>query len=75
MGWTDKELAARHNGGPETSQLERKLVRAGDHAMEAALSDWIAFILVPAPKAFAIYADHDENTTLRQHEVRPQRRC
>ena len=29
----------------------------------AALSDWIDFIFVPAPKPFVIYADHDEYTT------------
>jgi hypothetical protein len=31
--------------------------------LQAALSDWIDFIFVPAPKPFVIYADHDEYTT------------
>jgi hypothetical protein len=31
--------------------------------LEAALSDWVDFAFVPAPKPFVIYADHDEYTT------------
>jgi len=30
----------------------------------AVLGDWIDFLFVPEPKSFAIYADHDEFTTL-----------
>jgi hypothetical protein len=29
----------------------------------AALGDWVDFVLVPVPKPFVIYADHDEYTT------------
>ena len=51
-------------------QLVRGLgvIGTGDEAakllLEAALGDWIDFIFVPTPKPFAIYADHDEYTTL-----------
>jgi hypothetical protein len=31
--------------------------------LQAALSDWVDFWFVPAPKPFVIYADHDEYTT------------
>ena len=31
--------------------------------LKAALSDWLDFWFVPAPKPFVIYADHDEYTT------------
>ena len=31
--------------------------------LEAALSDWINFLFVPAPEQFVMYADHDEYTT------------
>ena len=31
--------------------------------IEAVLSDWIDFLLVPSPQLFAVYADHDEFTT------------
>jgi hypothetical protein len=31
--------------------------------LEAGLSDWVNFAFVPKPKAFVIYADHDEYTT------------
>ena len=31
--------------------------------LQAALSDWVDFAFVPTPKAFVIYADHDEYTT------------
>jgi hypothetical protein len=30
----------------------------------AALSDWMDFLFVPNPKSFAIFADHDEYTTI-----------
>ena len=29
--------------------------------------DWIDFVLIPTPKQFAIYADHDEYTTFFAH--------
>ncbi len=32
--------------------------------LEAAFSDWVDFIFIPDPKPFAIFADHDEYTTL-----------
>lgn len=32
--------------------------------LEAALGDWADFLFIPEPSAFAIYADHDEYTTL-----------
>jgi hypothetical protein len=31
--------------------------------LEAVLGDWVDFALVPSPKPFVIYADHDEFTT------------
>lgn len=31
------------------------------------LSDWIDFLFIPEPNTFAIYADHDEYTTLYAH--------
>ena len=31
--------------------------------LHAALSDWLDFLFVPAPRPFVIYADHDEYTT------------
>jgi hypothetical protein len=31
--------------------------------LEAGLSDWLDFAFEPKPKAFVIYADHDEYTT------------
>jgi hypothetical protein len=31
--------------------------------LEAALSDWVDFLFVPAPEQFVLYADHDEWTT------------
>jgi hypothetical protein len=31
--------------------------------LRAALSDWVDFLFIPKPKAFLIYADHDEYTT------------
>jgi hypothetical protein len=34
---------------------------------EAALSDWIDFVFIPAPKPFVIYADHDESITFYAH--------
>jgi len=34
-----------------------------EELLNAALSDWVDFIFVPAPKPFVIYADHDEYTT------------
>jgi hypothetical protein len=33
----------------------------------AVFSDWIDFILVPEPKSFGIYADHDNFTTFFAH--------
>ena len=32
--------------------------------LEAALADWIDFAFVPSPRSFALYADHDEYTTI-----------
>jgi hypothetical protein len=32
--------------------------------LEAALGDWVDFSFVPTPESFAIYADHDEYTTI-----------
>lgn len=37
--------------------------KEAEELLLAALSDWIDFIFVPAPKPFVIYADHDEYTT------------
>lgn len=34
---------------------------------QAALSDWTDFIFLPTPKPFAIYADHDQYTTIYAH--------
>lgn len=31
--------------------------------LRSTLADWIDFLFVPTPKAFVIYADHDEYTT------------
>jgi hypothetical protein len=31
--------------------------------LEATLGDWLDFLLIPEPKQFVIYADHDEWTT------------
>jgi hypothetical protein len=31
--------------------------------LRAALSSWVDFLFIPQPKAFVIYADHDEYTT------------
>ncbi len=31
--------------------------------LRATLTDWIDFLFIPAPKRFAIYADHDEYIT------------
>jgi hypothetical protein len=31
--------------------------------LQAALSDWVDFWFIPSPKAFVIYADHDEYIT------------
>ena len=46
------DCAITASGQPEAAEL-----------LEAALSDWVDFAFVPAPKAFVIYADHDEYTT------------
>jgi hypothetical protein len=37
--------------------------REASELLEAALSDWVDFLFLPAPKSFVIYADHDECTT------------
>jgi hypothetical protein len=44
-------------------------IRATGHAdvlalLEASLSDWVDFLFVPSPNRFALYADHDEWTTV-----------
>jgi hypothetical protein len=47
------------------------LTAAGQQEVEqllrVVLSDWIDFLFLPAPQTFAIYADHDEFTTLYGH--------
>jgi hypothetical protein len=39
--------------------------------LQAAFGDWVDFVFVPFPEAFAIYADHDEYTTFytRDHST------
>jgi hypothetical protein len=34
-----------------------------EELLKAAFADWVDFLFIPAPKPFAIYADHDEYTT------------
>jgi hypothetical protein len=41
--------------------------REVEELLVAAFSDWVDFLFVPTPKAFVIYADHDEFTTFFAH--------
>jgi hypothetical protein len=47
------------------------LTAVGQHEIEellrTTLSEWIDFLFIPEPHSFAIYADHDEYTTLYAH--------
>jgi hypothetical protein len=48
------------------------LTAVGQHEIEellsAMLSEWIDFLFIPEPRSFALYADHDEYTTLYAHQ-------
>jgi hypothetical protein len=52
---------------PSSLQRESTLEVAGNQEvgtlLQAALGDWVDFWLVPTPKPFVIYADHDEYAT------------
>lgn len=60
------QLLAKHRL-PSEYKRDTTLVATGTEEvrelLENALSDWIDFAFVPAPKPFVIYADHDEYTT------------
>jgi hypothetical protein len=60
------EILAAHSVRVE-NPWEFRLVADGKQSiaelLEAVLGDWIDFCFVPAPSAFAIYADHDEYVT------------
>ena len=38
-----------------------------EELLVSVLSDWIDFLFIPEPQSFAIYADHDEYTTIYSH--------
>jgi hypothetical protein len=61
-----KHLLALFAAGTEHLE-DKKLTAAGGAEvaalLEAALADWVDFLFVPVPKAFTIYADHDEYAT------------
>jgi len=62
-----RELAS--GSGPSTNDRYEFIIRAAGQTeiarlLEAALGDWVDFVFVPTPELFAIYADHDEFTTL-----------
>jgi hypothetical protein len=49
--------------------LNRSVIRAHNASeaatlLESVLGQWIDFAFIPSPKEFAIYADHDEFTTI-----------
>jgi len=59
-------LLASHSIAAEN--CENLMVTAFGHneivaLLEAAFGDWVDFLFTPAPRRFAIYADHDEYTT------------
>jgi hypothetical protein len=60
------ELLADH-AIPVENPWQFRLVAEGKESiamlLEAVLSDWVDFLLVPVPTSFAIYADHDEYIT------------
>jgi hypothetical protein len=62
-----EKLLAKHTLPLEWEQ-DRTITAFGhDEIMEllqATLADWINFFFVPTPKAFMIYADHDEYMTI-----------
>lgn len=52
----DRGFCVRAEGQQEVEELLRVV-----------LNDWVDFLFVPEPQTFAIYADHDEFTTLYAH--------
>ena len=61
-----RELAS---GSGQSNDWYEFIIRADGQTeiarlLEAALGDWVDFVFVPTPELFAIYADHDEFTTL-----------
>ncbi len=59
-------LLASHSLPPllaRESAITAATAREVAELLKAALGDWVDFMLVPTPKRFVIYADHDEYTT------------
>jgi hypothetical protein len=54
-------LAPAYQKGTSVTAVGQKEI---EELLQTALSDWLDFIFVPDPKAFVIYSDHDEYTTL-----------
>jgi hypothetical protein len=62
--WIDQltrySLPPRYEKGTSVTAVGQPEI---EELLNAALSDWVDFLFVPAPKPFVIYADHDEYTT------------
>jgi len=54
--WCGDDLIIEAQGATEAREL-----------LQAVLSEWIDFLVVPTPKQFVIYADHDEYITFLAH--------
>jgi len=61
----------KENSIPPSYERGVTLTAKGQKEIEAllcaVLQDWIDFVCVPEPESFAIYADHDEFTTIYAH--------
>jgi hypothetical protein len=62
------EYLAAEGFTPEQNLREVQITANGEHSpadlLEATLSEWIDFLFLPASGKFALYADHDEWTTV-----------
>jgi hypothetical protein len=62
--WID--LLARHSLTPRYAKGVSVTAfgpREVEELLQAAFTDWLDFVVVPTPKPFIVYADHDEYTT------------
>jgi hypothetical protein len=62
--WIDQlirhSLPPRYQKGTSVTAMGQQEI---EKLLYAALSDWVDFVFVAAPKTFVIHADHDEYTT------------
>ena len=61
---TNYSLPLRYGCGVSLTANGRQEV---EPLLLSVFNDWVDFIFVPEPESFAIYADHDEYTTLFAH--------